>query len=135
MTLSGSQQPFQASTDEETSLCGRLGTWRVPVPGRPVAFDASGPWAAIMLWVRDRSNVLCFRLGEHYPRFMHTFSTPLLALDPAWMPAPSARNPFPKDSCGGIRIDLERLVAWDPHGEIIAADLDGPRLTSVSRAG
>lgn len=104
-------------------LVGREGTWIVSLPGHALAFDAVGPWAAVLLWVGDRCVVQCFRIGDRLPCWVFTFAAPTPMYDPASDEQHTVTPLSTQILRGGLRLEKEQLVAWDTRGEVVAFDL------------
>jgi hypothetical protein len=98
-----------------STLCGAPGTWSHPLDGRGARFTASGSWVAAILRSAELAWVACFRIGEAHPRFQHAFG-----VVPPVGPGPLVE--------GGVRIEGNRLAAWDDFGELVVVEMEERQL-------
>jgi len=105
----------------KSRVCGPKGTWAYPFEGRSVGFDASGAWAGVLLRHQAHTQVVCFHLRDRRPVWSYTFATRLEG---------SILTTFPlnPEKHGGVRIEQERLAAWDSSGQVVIFNLAEHRL-------
>ena len=75
----------------------------------------------MLLRHQAHTQVVCFHLRDRRPVWSYTFAT---RLEDSLLP----NHPLNPEKHGGVRIEQERLAAWDSSGQVVIFNLAEHRL-------